>query len=60
MVKDAGGKLLCQPTGSNEDDPNQQLFYDARGRVIGGVDLQTGEQITTRDVVGKIGKANQA
>jgi hypothetical protein len=29
-----GGKLLCQPVGTN-DDAEQQLFYDGQGRVIG-------------------------
>lgn len=33
VVKEAGGKLLCQPVGTNED-PNQQQFFDGRGRPI--------------------------
>lgn len=30
----AGDKLLCQPAGSNQDSPDQQLFYDGRGNII--------------------------
>lgn len=29
-----GGKLLCQPVGTN-DDPGQQCFFDSTGRIIG-------------------------
>jgi hypothetical protein len=43
IVKERNGKLLCQPAGSNEGAPEQQLFYDAKGRIIGGVDPETGE-----------------
>lgn len=52
-VKEVGGRLLCQPSGSNEDNPEQQLFYDAKGRIIGGVDPDTGEE--QQQIVGRIG-----
>lgn len=36
FAKEVGGKLLAQPAGTNEDTPDQQLFYDNRGAIIGG------------------------
>lgn len=33
-AKESGGKLLCQPVGTN-DDAEQQLLYDGRGNLIG-------------------------
>lgn len=55
VVKEANGRLLCQPAGSNSDTPDQQLYFDSRGRIIGGpddVDLATGEE--RKHVAGKI------
>lgn len=34
QVRLAGDRLLCQPAGSNEGSPDQQLFYDAKGNII--------------------------
>lgn len=59
FVKEAGGRLLCQPAGSNADNPDQQLYFDARGRIIGGVDPETGE-MHDEPVAGRIGKTKQA
>lgn len=59
-VKQAGDKLLCQPSGSNDGNPDQQLFYDACGQIIGGVDTETGQQLDEREakqVAGKIGRS---
>lgn len=50
------GKLLCQPIGTN-DEPEQQLFYDAHGRVIG--DNGRPAIIDQEPVVGRIGRAAQ-
>lgn len=53
VVLERAGRLLCQPVGTN-DDPQQQLFYDGAGRIIGGqelIDSHTGE-VTT--VAGRI------
>jgi hypothetical protein len=46
----AGGKMLCQPAGTNDGDPDQQLFYNLEGRIIGGVDRHTGEKIDVKDI----------
>jgi hypothetical protein len=55
-VIEKNGRLLCQPGGSNED-PEQQLFFDRNGRIIGGgVDKETGEE---HPVAGTIGKRAQ-
>lgn len=53
-VKEVGGRLLCQPAGSSDDSPDQQLFFDSRGRIIGGVDPETGEAHEP-PVAGRIG-----
>lgn len=55
-VRAAGDKLLCQPAGSNEGDPDQQLFYDQNGRIIGGNPPKS----EPKDVAGTIGKAVNA
>lgn len=34
VAKERGGKMLAQPAGTNDDSPDQQLFYDARGAII--------------------------
>jgi hypothetical protein len=65
IVKVANGKMLCQPAGSSADDPNQQLFYDAVGRIIGAFDPAKGEVLgrdeaqaaNKKHVAGVIGKA---
>lgn len=49
VVKVRNGKLLCQPIGASEHDPDQQAFFDADGKPI-GVDAE-------KDVAGTIGKA---
>ena len=59
-VRVADGKLLCQPSGSNDGDPDQQLFYDARGRIIGGVDRATGEVISPNSIPPVAGKIKHA
>jgi hypothetical protein len=59
------GKLICQPAGTNQESPDQQLFYDNRGRIIGGpkvaplgdVDEETGEE-KSRHVAGRIEPRN--
>lgn len=43
LVKEKAGRLLCQPTGSSEDAPEQQRLFDAAGRAIGLFDPKTGE-----------------
>lgn len=64
FVRERAGRLLCQPTGSNSGDPDQQLLFDGMGRVIGGgappepeqeeIDTETGE---VSPVVGRIRRA---
>lgn len=57
VAMERGGKLLCQPVGTNEE-PQQQLFYDGNGRIIGPVreeiDAATGEVV---EVAGRIRRA---
>ena len=55
LVKEKGGRLLCQPSGSNADAPEQQQLFDGAGRPIGKVDTRTGEVIEEDEVAGKIG-----
>lgn len=43
IVKEAGGRLLCQPAGASGDNPDQLLLFDSQGRIISGVDKDTGE-----------------
>jgi hypothetical protein len=59
IVKARGERLLCQPIGASEHDPDQQAFFDAQGRVIGGIDPDTGELIEDgpSPVAGKIAQA---
>jgi hypothetical protein len=60
QVKERGGRLLCQPSGSSDGDPDQMLFFDSRGRIIGpsgpgeNVDPATGEVVDAGDVAGSI------
>jgi len=57
VVKARGEKLLCQPVGSSQYDPDQQTIFDADGRIIGGTDPETGEVIDPNapsPVAGKI------
>jgi hypothetical protein len=48
VVVEKSGHLLCQPIGTNEE-PDQQLIFDAKGRIISGgpitIDGKTGEVI---------------
>lgn len=55
LVKEKAGRLLCQPSGSSTDIPEQQRLFDAQGRPIGLVDRRTGEVIDEQPVAGKIG-----
>lgn len=58
VVKARGERLLCQPIGASLHDPEQQAFFDASGRIIGGVDPDTGELIEEEPhVAGKIAQA---
>jgi hypothetical protein len=34
IVKEANGRLLCQPNGSSASDPDQMVFFDRHGRQI--------------------------
>jgi len=58
LVKSKGGRMLCQPSGSSAESPDQQVLFDARGVCIGTVDKSTGELIEdddeTRAVAGEI------
>lgn len=55
VVKARGERLLCQPIGASQHDPEQQAFFDSTGRIIGGVDPDTGELVEDGPVVaGKI------
>jgi hypothetical protein len=57
FVKDVNGHLLVQPTGSSLFDPDQQVIFDAKGRVIGGTDPETGEIMQPEPTIaGRIGK----
>lgn len=47
QVRLAGNRLLVQPTGSNEGCPDQQLFFDARGNIIGGGNPDVAGKITS-------------
>lgn len=59
VVAEKCGRLLCQPVGTN-DDPEQQLIFDAQGRIIGDkgalIDNETGEVIE-KPVAGSIRRA---
>ena len=56
FVKDVNGKLLVQPTGSSKFDPDQQVIFDSKGRVIGGTDPDTGEVMQPDpQIAGRIG-----
>ncbi len=49
-------RLICQPEGTRDDDPDQIKLFDRRGRPKGGIDLSTGEVIDPApDVVGSVG-----
>lgn len=55
VVKSRGGKMLCQPIGASEHNPDQQTFFDAHGNAISAVlvDRKSGEEI--QNVAGRIG-----
>jgi hypothetical protein len=58
MVKEAQGRLICQPTGASErdsDDPDQMLIFDSTGKIIGDLNKDTGELVPA--VAGKIKQA---
>lgn len=55
LAKAKGGVLLCQPTGADESDPEQQRLFDAQGRPIGVLNPRTGEITEPDTVVGKVG-----
>ena len=60
VVKARGGRLLCQPVGASEWNPDQQVLFDAQGRAIQGTDPDTGEVVSgegEKDVAGKIERA---
>lgn len=54
LAKEKNGVLLCQPTGSGDDDPDQQRLFDASGRPVGTIDRRTGEIVEPKAVAGKI------
>jgi len=56
LVKGAGGKLLCQPEGSSEDDPGQMRLFDAQGKPEGMFNASTGELIEDPGAGGPIAK----
>lgn len=56
QVKEKGGVLLCQPSGSNDDTPDQQRLFDAQGRVMGAIDKKTGELIEEKAIAGRVGQ----
>lgn len=45
IVKEKNGRMLCQPTGSSPDSPDQQRLFDGQGRPIGTIDKSTGELV---------------
>lgn len=59
LVKEKAGRLLCQPSGSSTDIPEQQRLFDAQGRSLGVLDLETGELTSESEVVGKIRTATK-
>lgn len=56
IVKESGGKLLCQPTGADGKSPDQMRLFDAKGNPIGMFDEEDGF-VPASDVAGKIAKA---
>ncbi len=52
IVKARGERLLCQPIGASEHDPDQQAFFDSQGRIIGNEDDASEDD--TPHVVGRI------
>lgn len=60
LAREAGGRLLVQPSGGSEDDPLQQKLFDPKsGRVVSIIDRATGEVRPAAEeaVVGKVGGA---
>lgn len=55
LAKAKAGVLMCQPTGADGGDPEQQRLFDAQGRPIGTLNPRTGEITDTSEVVGKVG-----
>lgn len=47
-------KLLCQPGGSSDGDPDQLTFYNQKGVAIAEVNTSTGEAKEPSAVAGKI------
>jgi hypothetical protein len=43
IMLERDGRLLCQPTGASDADPEQMVLFDAQGRAIGDIDPTTGE-----------------
>jgi hypothetical protein len=59
LVKEKAGRLLCQPSGSSSDVPEQQRLFDSNGRVIGVIDVQTGVLTDEPTVAGTIRAATK-
>ena len=55
LVRGAGGRLICQPEGSSDDDPDQMHLFDAQGQPRGTLNTETGEIEQPSGVAGKLG-----
>lgn len=56
MAISRGGRILCQPDGTNEA-PDQLKLFDKKGKPVGVLDPATGEmrpETTSHDVVGRV------
>jgi len=55
IVKGTDQNLICQPTGSSDEDPSQMPLFDYTGAPLGVYFPETGELIEPKDVAGKVG-----
>jgi len=55
LVKEKGGRLLCDPSGSTASTPDQLRLFDRNGRPTGVLDTRTGELLEPPTTAGKIG-----
>lgn len=55
IVKERGGRMLCQAEGSSMEPPEQMRLFDSMGRPRGTMDRVTGELLEESPIAGRVG-----